>query len=61
MLDGRFIKCQIRIEGTGRAFVPNSIPDEEVQKYVDSFGCMWAGNKMISPIIDVWDFEEEIY
>lgn len=53
MKDGRRVMFEVRIEGTGWAYIPESIPDDKVVDYLQAMSTMYAGNKL-------WDATTEI-
>ncbi len=53
MEGGRRVRFDVKIDGTGWAFIPDYISDHEMINYLNDMKAMYAGNKL-------WDSTSEV-
>lgn len=54
MEGGRRVRFEVRINGTGWAFIPDYISEDATENYLNDMRAVYAGNK-------VWDATTEVF
>ncbi len=55
----RRIRFEVKIDGTGWAFIPDYIPDDRIAGYLADMKAMYAGNKLWDSTVEVSNIRPE--
>ncbi len=59
MEDGRRVRFNVKIDGTGWAFIPDYISDDEIAGYLTEMKAMYAGNKLWNSYSEISNIRPE--